>query len=121
MAGIVERPWGWFEDLGDGDGYRVKRLCIRAGRRISLQRHQHRSEHWVVVSGEGTLLVGETRIAALPGVSLLVPCGSVHRAGAGNNDLVIVEVQRGNWLSEDDIERLADDYAREIGVPTREC
>lgn len=121
MAHIVERPWGWFEDLGDGDGYRVKRLCIRAGRRISLQRHHHRSEHWVVVCGDGALLVGETLTPAEPGVSLLVPCGSVHRASAGSNDLLIVEVQRGAWLSEDDIERLADDYARASGEPTSKC
>jgi mannose-6-phosphate isomerase len=112
MANVVERPWGWFENLGAGDGYLVKRLCIRAGQRISLQRHHHRSEHWVVVSGCGDLLCGDDTIAATPGVSLLVPCGSVHRATAGNQDLLIVEVQRGQWLSEDDIERLADDYAR---------
>ncbi len=52
---MVERPWGWFETLGSGDGYLVKRLCIRAGQRISLQRHRHRLEHWVVVAGNGTL------------------------------------------------------------------
>jgi mannose-6-phosphate isomerase len=112
MANRVERPWGWFENLGAGDGYLVKRLCVRAGQRISLQRHQHRSEHWVVVSGCGALLCNDQTIAAEPGVSLLVPSGSVHRACAGRHDLLIVEVQRGPWLSEDDIERLADDYAR---------
>ena len=115
MAHIVERPWGWFEDLGDGDGYRVKRLCIRAGRRISLQRHHHRSEHWVVVAGSGTLLCDQHSVQAEPGTTLLIPCGAVHRASAGEQDLLIVEVQRGELLSEDDIERFADDYQR----PTR--
>jgi mannose-6-phosphate isomerase-like protein (cupin superfamily) len=112
MAEPVQRPWGWFETLGDGEGYLVKRICINAGQRISLQRHQHRLEHWVVVAGTGELELDGQRIAAAPGTTLLVPCGSIHRARAGSSDLLIVEVQRGDWLSEDDIERLADDYQR---------
>ena len=104
MANRVERPWGWFESLGSGDGYQVKRLCIHAGQRISLQRHRHRLEHWVVVAGDGDLECAGQRIA--------VPCGAIHRASAGHSDLLIVEVQRGDLLSEDDIERLADDYQR---------
>jgi mannose-6-phosphate isomerase-like protein (cupin superfamily) len=110
--GREERPWGWFETLGRGDGYLVKRLCIRTGRRISLQRHRRRCEHWVVVSGDGWLECDGRRMAAQPGTSLFVPLGTIHRAGAGCGDLVIVEVQRGTALSEDDIERLADDYGR---------
>lgn len=112
MANRVERPWGWFESLGSGDGYQVKRLCIHAGQRISLQRHRHRLEHWVVVAGDGELECNGERIAADPGTTLLVPCGAIHRASAGPSDLLIVEVQRGDLLSEDDIERLADDYQR---------
>lgn len=109
----VERPWGWFETLGAGEGYLVKRLCIRAGQRISLQRHHHRSEHWVVVSGHGVLECDGFRHSAGPGTDLEVPCGAVHRAtAAAEADLLIVEVQRGTLLSEDDIERLADDYQR---------
>ena len=115
MANRVERPWGWFETLGAGDGYQVKRLCIRAGQRISLQRHRHRLEHWVVVAGAGQLECNGDQIAAVAGTTLLVPCGAVHRASASHEDLVIVEVQRGALLSEDDIERLADDYQR-VGV-----
>ncbi|MFM7550332.1 MAG: phosphomannose isomerase type II C-terminal cupin domain [Cyanobacteriota bacterium] len=106
------RPWGWFETLGCGPGYLVKRLCIRAGRRISLQRHHHRSEHWVVVAGAGLLECDSIGLEAHPGTTLAVPCGAVHRAAASSDDLLIVEVQRGEWLSEDDIERLADDYQR---------
>ena len=112
MAEPVQRPWGWFETLGDGEGYLVKRLCIQAGQRISLQRHRHRLEHWVVVAGDGELELDGQRFSAAAGTTLLVPCGSVHRARAGRADLLIVEVQRGDWLNEDDIERLADDYQR---------
>jgi len=112
MVNRVERPWGWFETLGSGEGYLVKRLCIRAGQRISLQRHRHRLEHWVVVSGAGHLDCDGDQIEAGPGTTLLVPCGALHRASAAQEDLVIVEVQRGERLSEDDIERLADDYQR---------
>lgn len=108
----VERPWGWFEDLAWGETYKVKRLCIHAGRRISLQRHQHRLEHWVVVSGEGVLECAGQRLEAAAGTTLLVPCGAVHRASATSAALVIIEVQRGAWLSEDDIERLSDDFGR---------
>ena len=109
---VCERPWGWFETLASGNGYLVKRLCIRAGQRISLQRHRHRLEHWVVVAGSGELHCDGAQLAAEPGTTLLVPCGAVHRASAGGEDLLIVEVQRGALLSEDDIERLADDYQR---------
>lgn len=115
----VERPWGWFESLGSGEGYQVKRLLVRAGNRISLQRHQHRSEHWVVVSGEGWLECEGRSIPAEVGTHLAIPQGAVHRARAGALDLLIVEVQQGPWLSEDDIERLSDDYGRPAAqVPT---
>ena len=111
----TERPWGWFETLGEAPGYRVKRLLIRAGRRISLQRHQHRGEHWVVVSGRGILELAERRIETLPGGTLFIPTGAKHRASAcGADDLVIIEVQRGDVLREDDIERYEDDYGRVI-------
>ncbi len=117
--GRVERPWGWFEGLGSGEGYQVKRLLVRAGQRISLQRHQHRSEHWVVVSGEGWLECDGSGIPAEAGTCLAIPQGAIHRASAGANDLLIVEVQHGRWLSEDDIERLSDDYGRVVAqAPT---
>jgi mannose-6-phosphate isomerase-like protein (cupin superfamily) len=95
-----------------GDGYLVKRLCIHAGRRISLQRHGWRSEHWLVVGGDGLLECGGEQRQAGPGTSLVIPLGAVHRASAGSADLLIVEVQRGEHLCEDDIERLADDFGR---------
>jgi len=121
----VERPWGWFETLafeppaappeGEG-GYAVKRLWIAPSCRISLQRHHHRSEHWVVVAGHGVLECGDQRIAAQPGTTLFVPLRAIHRAGAGADGLLIVEVQRGDQLREDDIERVADDYGRVVSL-----
>jgi mannose-6-phosphate isomerase len=108
-----QRPWGWFETLAVGDGYLVKRLCILAGRRISLQRHRWRSEHWLVVGGDGLLECQGQRLPAGPGTSLNIPVGAVHRASAGRADLLIVEVQQGDRLREDDIERLADDFGRQ--------
>ena len=111
-SGRCQRPWGWFETLAHGDGYLVKRLGILAGRRISLQRHQHRCEHWVVVGGCGELELEGEAVAAAVGTSLFVPVGAWHRAAAGPEDLLIVEVQRGTELREDDIERMADDFGR---------
>ena len=119
----VERPWGWFETLIDappsspadgGGGYAVKRLWISPCCRISLQRHHHRSEHWVVVSGYGELECGDGPITAQPGTTLFVPVGAIHRASAGAEGLLIVEVQRGDELREDDIERVEDDYGRVV-------
>lgn len=110
----TERPWGWFEDLAEGPGYRVKRLHVAAGRRISLQRHRHRAEHWVVVSGTGTAELEGERQALAAGSTLFIRLGAVHRVGSGAQPLEIIEVQRGDDLREDDIERLADDYGRPL-------
>jgi mannose-6-phosphate isomerase-like protein (cupin superfamily) len=108
------RPWGWFETLAEGPDYLVKRLYLNPSRRISLQRHGHRCEHWVVVSGSGVLTCDENTIAASPGTSLFIPVAAIHRAEAHGDaaGLEIIEVQRGGWLSEDDIERFEDDYGR---------
>ena len=110
----VERPWGWYETLTQGDKYLVKRLLVCAGQQLSLQRHRHRSESWTVVSGSSALLCGERWHAASQGVMLSIPCGAVHRARADGSDLLILEVQHGVDLREDDIERLQDDYGRVI-------
>ncbi len=111
----TQRPWGWFETLGEGPGYRVKRLRIRQGQRISLQRHHHRSEHWVVVAGEGLMHLDGCEWPLQPGSTVLIAAQAVHRASALLGDLELIEVQRGNALSEDDIERLADDFGRAPG------
>jgi mannose-6-phosphate isomerase len=113
---MEHRPWGWFETLGEAPGYLVKRLCVRSGLRLSRQRHRQRCEHWVVVAGEGWLECEGRQLEAREGSTLFIPVGAVHRASAGRTDLVIIEVQRGERLSEDDIERLADDFGRIPGA-----
>jgi mannose-6-phosphate isomerase-like protein (cupin superfamily) len=114
MAERVLRPWGWFETLATGPGYRVKRLWITANHRISLQRHHHRSEHWVVVGGEGMIECEGQSVPAAAGITLFIPRGGLHRAAAGDTALEIIEVQRGDELREDDIERFEDDYGRVV-------
>lgn len=121
VPGRSHRPWGWYEtlaqdlatgSLAEGSGYLVKRLWINPNNRISLQRHQHRCEHWLVVQGSGRLECGGDDMEAAVGTSLFVPQGAIHRASAGPAGLLIIEVQRGLELREDDIERFEDDYGR---------
>ncbi|MCT0249646.1 phosphomannose isomerase type II C-terminal cupin domain [Synechococcus sp. CS-205] len=107
-----ERPWGWFEILSSGPGYLIKRLWLHPGGRISLQRHRHRSELWVVVEGDGLLECRGERLSAFPGSTLSIPTLAIHRASAGKRGLMILEVQRGEELSDNDIERFEDDYGR---------
>ncbi len=108
-----ERPWGRFTVLEVGDGYQVKRLEVTPGHRLSLQFHHHRSEHWIVVSGTARLVIGsETRVAQ-PRDTAFVPREARHRIeNPGPEPLVIIEVQHGAYLGEDDIVRIEDDYAR---------
>ena len=113
-TGQCQRPWGWFETLAHGNTYRVKRLLVLAHQRISLQRHRHRCEHWVVVAGNGWLELEGEALPAQPGATLFIPVGAMHRLTAGSSDLVIVEVQRGDRLEESDIERWQDDYGRTV-------
>jgi len=107
------RPWGSWHVIDVSIGYKVKRILVKPGCRLSYQTHQHRSEHWVVVFGSATCTVdGVTRQVA-PGESIDVAVGAAHRlANAGPELLVIIEVQRGAYTGEDDIERLEDDYGR---------
>jgi mannose-6-phosphate isomerase len=108
-----ERPWGSYTVLDEGDGYKVKRIVVNPGQRLSLQRHARRAEHWVPVSGAGLAVIDGVEIALVVGDAVDVPTGATHRAIAGPDaPLVFVEVQRGGYLGEDDIERLDDDYGR---------
>ena len=107
------RPWGSWQVLDVGPGYKVKRIHVTPGCRLSYQRHEHRSEHWVIVSGAATCVVDGVETTAGPGRTVDVPRGVKHRLGnLGSEELVVIEVQRGAYTGEDDIVRFADDYGR---------
>ena len=109
----VFRPWGSFEGLGQGEGYQVKRLRVLPGETLSLQRHRRREEHWVVVSGAPVAeRDGESHSLRI-GDHILIPLGAVHRIhNPGDEPAELVEVQLGDYLGEDDIERFEDVYGR---------
>ena len=108
-----QRPWGRFEVLLDEPGYKVKRVTVEPGKRLSLQIHHYRSEHWHIVLGDGLATVGDQEIAVRVSQSIDIPSNVQHRiANAGEVPLVFVEVQRGPKLVESDIVRLQDDYGR---------
>ena len=113
VDGFERRPWGGFETIAEGPGYKVKRLVVEPGHRLSLQRHRRRAELWVVVAG-GPRIVVEGRARRLkPRGSIEVPRGAWHRIeNPGRRPVVIIEVQHGSYLGEDDIVRRDDDYGR---------
>ena len=109
----VYRPWGYYDSLDVGDGFQAKRICVRPGQKISLQKHNHRSEHWVVVSGTAKITCGDKIYNLEKNESTYISKGEVHRLeNQGEVDLEIIEVQTGDYLGEDDIIRLEDDYQR---------
>ncbi|MCZ7534370.1 MAG: phosphomannose isomerase type II C-terminal cupin domain [Acidimicrobiia bacterium] len=108
-----ERPWGNYTVLGGGDGFQVKTIVVHPGKRLSYQRHQHRAEHWVIVSGVGRVTLEGSDSDIAPGDTVNVPKGQLHRmANPGTDPLIFVEVQLGDYLGEDDIERVEDDFGR---------
>jgi mannose-1-phosphate guanylyltransferase/mannose-6-phosphate isomerase len=110
---VVHRPWGSYEVIDSGPGYQVKHLSVRPGHQLSLQTHEHRAEHWVVVSGTADVVRGEDRLRIQGHMSVDIPIGCVHRLGnPGPEPLHLVEVQTGDYLGEDDIVRLTDAYGR---------
>ena len=109
----VHRPWGYYESIDMGERFQVKRIVVMPGGILSLQKHQHRSEHWVVVKGTAEVTVGDQVRAVHENESVYIPIGSVHRmANKGKIPLELIEVQTGSYLGEDDIERLEDVYKR---------
>ncbi len=107
------RPWGHYENLLERDDHKVKEIIVKPGKRLSLQRHRHRAEHWTVVSGVALVTVREQETLLKPGQSVDIPNGAVHRVmNPGTIPLVFVEVQMGDYFGEDDIIRLEDDYGR---------
>jgi mannose-1-phosphate guanylyltransferase/mannose-6-phosphate isomerase len=109
----VYRPWGFYQSADNGSRYQVKRICVNPGARLSLQKHFHRSEHWVVVRGVAEVTIGEDVKLYHENESAYVPIGAVHRlANPGKIPLELIEVQVGSYLGEDDILRLEDVYRR---------
>ena len=110
----IKKPWGFYRSLTKEDGYQVKKLFIKPGESLSLQRHKHRAEHWVIINGKGIFTCGEKEITLSKNENLFIPAGEKHRvANPFSENLEIIEVQVGDYLGEDDIERLDDKYGRQ--------
>jgi len=109
----VLRPWGYYDSIDVDDGFQVKRILVNPGAKLSLQKHQHRAEHWVVVKGVATITRGDDVFVLKENQSTYIPKGEVHRLeNTEETDLEIIEIQTGDYLGEDDIIRLEDDYQR---------
>ena len=109
----VHRPWGTYTILEEQKNYKIKRIVVKSGKKLSLQKHLHRSEHWIVVSGTAKVTVGSESFLVRQNESTYIPMGEVHRLeNEGRIDLVIIEAQVGEYLGEDDIIRLEDDFRR---------
>ena len=107
------RPWGWFERLALGSRFQVKRIVVKPGAALSLQSHLHRAEHWIVVEGTARVTIGERVELVSENQSVYIPLGEKHRLETpGKQPMVLIEVQTGSYLGEDDIIRHEDLYAR---------
>jgi mannose-6-phosphate isomerase len=113
MEKINKRPWGYYEVLSDASDHKVKRIVVEPQGRLSLQRHKLRNEHWFVVAGEGKVVVEGRESPLRAGSMLDIPALAKHRIqNSSPENLVIIEVQTGEYFGEDDIERFEDDYGR---------
>jgi mannose-1-phosphate guanylyltransferase len=110
---IVYRPWGSFETLITDNGYKIKRIIVQPNKRLSLQKHYHRSEHWIVVSGTAKVTVGDNTYLVRPNESTYIKMGEIHRLeNPGKIPVVLIEAQVGQYTDEDDIVRIEDDFSR---------
>ena len=108
------RPWGWYESLVLADRFQVKRIVVKPGAALSLQSHHHRAEHWIVVSGTAEVTINDKVQLVTENQSVYIPLGAIHRmANPGKVPMVLIEVQTGAYLGEDDIIRYEDVYARD--------
>ena len=109
----AHRPWGSYTVLEDEKGYKLKRIEVKPGKKLSLQKHFHRNEHWIVVSGTATVTVGDEKRLLRPNESTYIKMGQIHRlANEGKIPVILIEAQVGEYLEEDDIVRLEDDFKR---------
>ncbi|MGC1402643.1 MAG: phosphomannose isomerase type II C-terminal cupin domain [Thermodesulfobacteriota bacterium] len=108
------RPWGLYRVLADEPDHKVKRIVVYPGKRLSLQRHQYRKEHWYLLSGQALVTRAEEQIPLKPGDSIDISKGELHRIeNVGSGDVTFIEVQSGEYFGEDDIERIEDDFGRD--------
>lgn len=113
MMETDHRPWGYYTVLADEADHKVKRITVYPGKRLSLQRHRHRAEHWYLIAGEAVVTLDGREIALGKGAAIDIPRGAAHRIrNTGPAEVAFIEVQTGEYFGEDDIERLADDYGR---------
>ncbi len=113
MREFDRRPWGSYTVLEEGRTFKVKRIEVLPGKRLSYQKHAQRAEHWFVVEGTAKVTLDDRDVMIRAGEAIDIPIGSAHRVeNPGNEDLIFIEVQRGNYLGEDDIVRLEDDFGR---------
>jgi mannose-1-phosphate guanylyltransferase/mannose-6-phosphate isomerase len=109
----VARPWGWYDSIDAGERFQVKRLAVKPGASLSLQKHHHRAEHWVVVKGTAEVTRGAETFLLTENQSTYIPIGELHRLrNPGKTDLEMIEIQSGSYLAEDDIVRFEDQYSR---------
>ena len=110
---VVFRPWGYYDSIDNGNGFQVKRILVNPGAKLSLQKHGHRAEHWVVVKGKAQVTCGKKTFQLIENQSTYIPLGEVHRLeNIGSIPLEIIEIQTGDYLGEDDIIRIEDEYDR---------
>ena len=110
------RPWGTFTVLDEGENYKVKRIEVLPGKRLSYQKHAQRAEHWMVVAGRAKVTLNDQEIILGVGETVDIPIGAAHRIENPQDEaLVFIEIQRGSYLGEDDIVRLQDDFDR-VGI-----
>lgn len=114
MLEIAERPWGQYFVLADEAAYKLKKIIVNPGQRLSYQFHHHRQEFWTIVAGEAVVILEGKEIILKYGESIYIPCGAKHRIENRSSQLLVfIEVQTGTYFGEDDIVRIQDDYMRE--------
>ena len=113
MKSIVNKPWGSFEIIDEGEKYTVKKIIVLPGGKLSLQSHEHRSEHWLIASGVAEIIIGEKIYNLKENDNIFIPRGSKHRlANLGSDNLIVIEMWFGDKLDENDIKRYEDIYNR---------
>ena len=107
------RPWGFYRVLADEETYKSKQIVVYPGKRLSLQRHRRRSEHWYILHGQAVVTLDSKEIPLSEGQSVDIPKGALHRIeNTGTDNVLFIEIQTGDYFGEDDIERIEDDFGR---------